>query len=191
VFSGNIPTEPSSPYHDNLPESGFVHQDQDLPPSGGEDYAPGINSVTLLPSTSQLEAVNTVPLYYEDGSIGTLYVEKINKTIKVYEGESLDNLKIGTGHFSATSAWDGNCALAGHNRGGAAYFSFVKDLALGDRVTYSTQYGTRTYEVFSKEQIDEYDNSKLCWSAENILTLITCIADTPELRWAAQLSEVK
>ncbi|MDR0819670.1 MAG: sortase, partial [Oscillospiraceae bacterium] len=169
VFSGNIPTEPSSPYHDNLPESGFVHQDQDLPPNGGEDYVPGINSVTLLPSTSQLSEVNTVPLYYEDGSIGTLYVEKINKTIKVYEGESLDNLKIGAGHFSATSAWDGNCALAGHNRGGAAYFSFVKDLALGDRVTYTTQYGTRTYEVFSKEQISEYDNSKLGWSAENIL----------------------
>jgi hypothetical protein len=43
----------------------------------------------------------------EDGSIGTLYVARTGKTIKVYEGEDLSNLKIGAGHFSSASAWDG------------------------------------------------------------------------------------
>jgi hypothetical protein len=73
VFSGDIPTDATSPYHDNLPQSGFVPVNQDLPKTGGEDYAPGSGSVTtgLLPSTSQTAAQNTAPWYYEDGSIGT------------------------------------------------------------------------------------------------------------------------
>ena len=39
-FSGDIPTNPSSPFHNNLPQSGFVPVNQDLPPIGNE----GVNS---------------------------------------------------------------------------------------------------------------------------------------------------
>jgi sortase A len=189
--SGDIPTDPSSPYHDNLPQSGFVPANQDLPATGGENYAPGSSNAStgLMPSTSQTTALNTAPWFYEDGSIGTLCVERTKKTIKVYEGDDLSNLKIGAGHFASTSAWDGNVALAGHNRGGSAYFSFVKDLQNGDKLTYTTKYGTRTYEVYSKVQINEYDNLPLSWSADNILTLITCVADVPELRYCVQARE--
>jgi sortase A len=197
AFSGDIPTDPSSKYHANYPESGSVPAAQELPKTGGEDYAPGSGTINInydnsgfLPTTSQTAALNTLPWYYEDGSIGTVYVSRTGKTIKVYEGESLSNLKIGAGHFTATSVWDGNVALAGHNRGGSAYFSFVKDLKSGDRLAYTTKYGTRTYEVYSKTQIDEYDNLPLSWSADNILTLITCVADVPELRYCALAREV-
>jgi len=189
VFSGDIPTDPSSPYHNNLPESRFAPANQDLPPVGNEDYAPG--SSGLLPSTSQTASANTMPWYYEDGSIGTLYVARTGKTIKVYEGEDLANLKKGAGHFSSTSVWDGNVALAGHNRGGSAYFSFVKDLQSSDKLTYTTKYGTRTYKVISKTQVDEYDNLPLSWSSENILTLITCVANVPESRYCVVAQEVK
>jgi len=193
IFSGEIPTNPSSPYHSNLPSGGFIPQAQDLPPIGNETYAPGSSDVTVgfLPTTSQATAVNTVPWYYDDGSIGTLYVERTGKTIKVYEGEDLSNLKKGAGHFSNTSAWDGNVALAGHNRGGSAYFSFVKDLNSGDKLTYTTKYGTRTYKVISKTQINEWDNLPLSWSAENILTLITCVADVPEMRYCVIATEIR
>ena len=193
IFSGDIPTGPSSPYHNNLPESGFVHVNQDLPPVGNEDYAPGGSNVSmgLLPSTSQSTALNTVPQYYEDGSIGTLYVARAGKTIKVYEGEALSNLAKGAGHFPSTSAWDGNVALAGHNRGSSPYFSFVKDMQDGDTLTYTTKYGARNYRVTSKTQINEWDNLPLSWSSDNILTLITCVADTPELRYCIIAQEVK
>jgi sortase A len=112
VFSGDIPTDPSSPYHNNLPESGSVPVNQELPPVGNEDYAPGSSNVStgLLPSTSQTAALNTTPWQYEDGTIGSLYVSLTGKTIKVYEGEDLSNLKKGAGHFSSTSVWDGNGA---------------------------------------------------------------------------------
>lgn len=175
---GDIPTAPSSLYHDNIPGN-----------TGGNASIPGQQSI--IGNAHPYVKVNTEPLYYAGGTIGTLYIGKTKKTIKVYEGEQLDNLKKGAGHFSMTSAWDGNAGLCGHNRGANAYFSFVKDLKTGDRVTYTTLYGSRTYEVFSKEQIGEYDYSKLGWSAENILTLVTCIENTPELRWAAQLKEVR
>jgi sortase A len=193
IFSGEIPTGPSSPYHDNLPESGFVPQAQDLPATGGEYHAPGSSNVTVgfLPATSQTGSANTTPWYYEDGTIGTLTVEKLNKTIKVYEGENLDNLKKGAGHFSSTSAWDGNVALAGHNRGGSAHFSFVKDLQSGDTLVYATKYGVRRYKVYSKTQVNELDSSSLSWSSENILTLITCVADVPEMRYCVVAREVK
>ena len=193
VFSGDIPTGPSSLYHNNLPVSGFAAAGQDLPPIGNEDYAPGSSNVSsgLLPHTSETVALNTLPQYYEDGSIATLFVARTGKTIRVYEGEALSNLTKGAGHFSATSSWDGNVALAGHNRGGSAYFSFVKDMQSGDRLTYETKYGSRTYEVISKTEINEWDNLPLAWSAENILTLITCVAGVPELRYCVIASEVK
>jgi sortase A len=193
IFGGDIPTDPSSPYHigaparggSNLPESGPVPVTQELPAMGAADYAPGSGAVTsgLLPPTSQTAALNTAPWYYADSSIGTLYVARTGKTVKVYEGEALSNLAKGAGHFASTSAWDGNVALAGHNRGGSAYFSFVKDLQSGDTLVYTTQYGARTYVVYSKTQIDEWDNLPLSWSADNILTLITCVAGVPENRF--------
>jgi sortase A len=193
VFSGEIPTDASSPYHNNLPESGFTPAAQDLPATGGEGYATGGGTVStgLLPSTSQTQAMNTTPWQYDDGTIGTLYVARTGKTIKVYEGENLDNLRIGAGHFSSTSAWDGNVGLAGHNRGSHAYFSFVKDLESGDRLTYTTKYGTRTYEVYSKTRVNELDSSSLSWSEGNILTLITCVANVPEQRYCVQAKETR
>jgi sortase A len=162
-----------------------------LPASGGEGYAPGIDDVIIgrTSPASQPAAVNTLPLYYGDGSIGTLAIGKIGQTAQVYEGESPGNLKKGLGHFSSTSAWDGNCALAGHNRSG--FFGYLKDAQIGDRLTYATPYGTRTYEVYSKTQIDEWDNSALGYSPVNILTLITCVEGVPDMRWLVQAREAR
>jgi sortase A len=191
IFSGEIPTNPSSPYHDNARVGGFVPQAQDLPAGGGEHYAPGNSNMAagFLPATSQTGAANTLPWYYDDNSIGTLTLHKVGKTAKVYEGESLDNLKIGLGHFSSTSAWDGNVGIAGHNRTG--FFGYLKDAAVGDTITYATKYGARTYKVFSKTQISEMDSSALSWSAENMLTLITCVENVSEMRWRVVAKEVK
>ena len=200
IFSGDIPTDPSSLYHNNTPigaGSGYSGGGVSNGSGSGASYT-GTNGATYLtpPPTPGFETstsitpANTEPKYYPDGSIGTIYVDRTGKTIKVYEGEQLDNLKKGAGHFAATSTWNGNVGLCGHNRGNWPYFSFVKDLKTGDKITYTTLYGTRTYEVYSKEQISEYDYSKLGWTADNVLTLITCIANSPELSWAANCREV-
>ena len=199
--SGNIPTDPSSLYHDNTPGNmsnnhieitdTVTYNYPDSVSSGGISYTFELPPAPNNDLSTSIIALNTEPLYYSDGSIGTIYVERTGKTIKVYEGEQLDNLKMGAGHFATTSTWDGNVAMCGHNRGEWPYFGFFKDLQIGDKIVYTTQYGTRTYEVFSKEQINEYDYSKLGWSAQNLLTLITCVQGISELRWAAILREAR
>jgi len=186
IFSGNIPTDQASRFHDNLRTSGPVF----LP--GGDLTNPYVSVPTgLLPHTSQLAELHTAPRFYADGSIGTIFVERTGRTIRVYHGETEENMRRGAGHFTMTSAWDGNVVLAGHNRGTFGFFDFVRDLQMGDRITYTTLFGVRTYEVFSLERVNEYDHSMLGWSAENILTLITCVENTPSLRRVAQLREVR
>jgi sortase A len=184
--SGDIPTDPSSLYHDNTPSgAGSVTGGGSVGAGAEVAFAPGNGSAgVFLPPTSVTAgaAANTEPKYYADGSIGTLYIQKLNKTVRVFEGESPENMKKGIGHFESTSAWDGNCVFAGHNRGASAYFSFVKDLAIGDKITYTTLYGTRDYEVCLSEKISETDYSALAWSSQNIISLITCAADEPAYR---------
>ena len=195
VFSGDIPTDATSLYHDNLRQSGFGE--------GGAWFESGsysdawnadvfITDGVLPPSSSaSTSVIQTEPWYYSDGTIGSLYIHRNKKTLKVYEGESLENMQKGIGHFEMTSAWNGNCGLAGHNRGAAAYFAFVKDMQIGDKITYTTKYGERIYEVYRKVKIAETDYSGLGWSAENILSLITCVEGEPSLRWLVQAREVK
>jgi hypothetical protein len=67
VFSGDIPTDLSSPYHDNSPSAG-------APNIVALPETPDANG--FLPSTSTMlnATLNTAPLYYKDGSIGKLYV---------------------------------------------------------------------------------------------------------------------
>jgi sortase A len=212
--SGDIPTDTSSPYHDNLPGGVSVSSGGSFTDSyyGGNGTGGSMGSVGnsanlsvssavsvnqpdgLLAPTSTFSGAasgySTEPKYNSDGTIGTLYIESLDKTLKVYEGESLENMKSGIGHFSETSAWDGNCVFAGHNRGAAAYFSFVKDLDIGDEITYTTPYGTRTYEVYNKAKISETDYSGLAWSTENIIGLITCVENERALRWLVQAREI-
>jgi sortase A len=202
VFSGDIPTEPTSLYHDNTPPfagyTGNPSATLDTPFASGVSDTGVSNTATsgidgavyggMLPSTSTYEtpAYNTAPQYYDNGSIGTLYIPSADKTITVYEGESLENMKKGIGHFESTSCWDGNVAFAGHNRGAAAYFGFVKKLEAGDTITYTTKYGERTYTVYNKVKITETDYSGLAWSDENIVSLITCVENEPAYRWLVQ-----
>ena len=48
--------------------------------------------------------------------IGTLEIPKINVNAKIKEGVDLDTLKTDIGHFPNSSIWNGNIALASHNR---------------------------------------------------------------------------
>ena len=147
----------------------------------------------MLPPTTvySADSTNTLPLYYDDGSIGTLSIPKLKLTVKVYEGETLENMKNGLGHFEFTSAWDGNVGIAGHNRGVPSAIGAMKDLANGEKVIYTTKYGTRTYEIFDKQQIPDTDYSVLGWSETNILTVVTCVEGVPNLRRAIICREVR
>jgi sortase A len=195
VFSGDIPTDPSSLYHDNSkPHSGVsdssVYAEAEIGGSISPDNAADYGGLLPPTSTYSVDILSTQPLYYDDGSIGTLTIPALNLTVKVFEGETLENMKNGIGHFEFTSAWNGNICMAGHNRGVPAAIGGVKNLTNGDTVVYETKYGTRTYEVYNKQQISDTDYSVLGWSDENILTIITCVEGISNLRLAVQCKEV-
>lgn len=124
---------------------------------------------------STTEKRETEALEYSDGSIGSLRINSIDLSVKVYEGDSTSSMKKGLGHFSYTSAWDGNVGLCGHNGGSSGYFENLKNVEKGDKIKYTTKYGTRTYKVVTIKRIDDDDFSDLDDTTDNILTLITCV----------------
>ena len=162
------------------------------PAESADIGAPPTMDVSYSAYDSQSSNKFTMPdgLFYTDGSMGTLSIPKLNLSVKVYEEESLENMKRGIGHFKSTSCWDGNAAFAGHNRGNSDYFGKIHTLSVGDKIVYTTKLGTRTYEVYSVKNIHETDVSVLQRSSDNIVTLITCVNDRPELRVCVQARQV-
>ena len=92
----------------------------------------------------------------------------------------------GAGHFTNTSIWDGNVAIAGHNRGVNNHFGKIHTLNVGDTIKLMTKLGERSYEVYSVAKIGADDTSVLNDSAENIITLVTCVMNQPDYRWCVQ-----
>lgn len=121
-----------------------------------------------------------------------IFISKINLDAPILEGTTQEILRRGVGHFSTTSKWDGNVALAAHNRGYKYnFFQEIKRLEVGDIIEYQTEQGKRTYQVSRKNEIEETDLSCLENTKENKLTLITCIENMPEYRLCVQAIEIK
>ena len=67
----------------------------------------------------------------------------------------------------------------------------IKNLKDGDTITYTTVYGTRTYEVVTVETIASSDWSYLQATSDNRITITTCLANQPSTRGCGQAVEVK
>ncbi len=132
----------------------------------------------------------TRDLYYSGGHLATLKIPAIDLSVRVYQGTDSKTLARGVGHFEETSIWEGNVALAAHNRGANDYFGEIHTLDIGDRVTLTTKLGTQTYKVVSVEKISETDRSGLALSTEDRLTLYTCVRNQSAYRWCVQAVEV-
>ena len=128
---------------------------------------------------------------YKDGHIDTIKIPSLKIDMKLWEGETNTSMKKGLGHYSSTSAWDGNVGACGHNRGTKYAIGSIKNLKLGDTITYTTMYGTRTYSVTLVKTISNSDWSYLQATSDNRLTLTTCLADHPESRVVVQAVEVR
>ncbi|MCL1999732.1 MAG: sortase [Turicibacter sp.] len=107
--------------------------------------------------------------------IGTLKVERMGVTVRIFEGENLANMDKGAGRFGFSGFNFGNTVLAGHNRGSAGYFGFVRNLNIGDIITLELGGNSRTYAVSHEIFIEETDFSPLMDFGDNRLTLVTCL----------------
>ena len=128
----------------------------------------------------------TSGLYYSNGSLGTLKIPSIGLTVGVYEGTGSAPLLKGAGHFEGTSIWNGNVAIAGHNRGVRNDFGKIHTLKTGDTITLTTVLGTRTYAVTSVSKVSVNDTSGLSASTDNQITLYTCVENQPAYRWCVR-----
>ena len=158
----------------------------------GSVFVPGSSSVTVTNpgGTSGGYTAVTDDLYYSNGSLGTLKIPAIGLSVKIVQGTDSAALKKGAGHFEDTSIWDGNVALAAHNRGVNNHFGQIHTLELGDTITLTTRLGTRTYEVTSVSKVSETDRSALAASTTNMITLYTCVRDQRDQRWCVQGVEI-
>jgi len=163
----------------------------------GTDESSGV----FLPATSVSGPTATVPqkpaytsvegMERKDGSIGTVTIPSLDINMKVWEGETNASMKKGMGHYSSTSAWDGNVGVCGHNRGAKYVIGDIKNLEKGDTITYTTIYGTRTYEVTTVRKISNTDWSYLQSTSDNRITITTCVAGDSSQRWMVQAVEKK
>ncbi len=155
--------------------------------------APDSNfSYTTQPTQSQTTSFTevTAGLYYSGGYLGTLKIPAIGLSVKVYEGTDSKTLAKGAGHFPETSIWDGNCCIAGHNRGVNHHFGKIHTLEPGDIITFSTKLGTRTYSVTSVEKVSETDTSGTAAASGNQITLFTCVQNQSAYRWCVTAREI-
>ena len=146
------------------------------------DY-PLVYQKTAFTSTSGMER--------KDGSIGTVSIPSLKIELKVWNGETNESMAKGLGHYNSTSGWEGNVGVCGHNRGAKYVIGSIKDLNLGDRITYTTVYGTRTYAVSYVGTISNNDWNYLQATSDNRITLTTCLANQPSYRVVVQATEVR
>lgn len=132
----------------------------------------------------------TSDLYYTGGYLGTISIPTIKLSVKVYQGTDKATLAKGAGHFASTSIWNGNIAVAAHNRGVNNHFGKIHTLSVGDEITFKTKLGTRNYEVYSVAKIANDDLTVLDDTADNIITLVTCVMNQPSYRWCVQAKEI-
>lgn len=125
----------------------------------------------------------------EEDCLGVLAIPAIELEMSIYEAEDeMEAMLRGGAHYKDTSAWDGNVGISGHNSGvpEAVSFGRLHELNLGDIITYRTALGERRYKVETILEIDDGDWNWLGRTADNRMTLTTCITGKPDKRLMVQ-----
>ena len=105
----------------------------------------------------------------------TIEIPSVNINLPIYQGDELNILKYGIGHFSGSlfPGEGGTIILAGHNTKGFLYH--LPDVKPNDKITIKATYGTFTYEVDSTRIIDHSDNDAFpFYKDQEVLMIYTC-----------------
>lgn len=149
------------------------------------------NRVFELDYKDKIPIVTNEELEVNENVIGILEIKTLGLIAPIQEGTSDDILKVAVGHFSESSFWKGNVALASHNRSQYVhYFEKIDKLQIGDEIIYKTKLGTRVYAVYESNIIDETDWTVIENTSENIITLITCVKNNPKARLCVRAKEI-
>lgn len=166
--------------------SGGIYAD-----SIGSGFPVEWTGLPTIPTATATAFTSVDSVMRSNGSVGTLVIPKLGIRFNAYEGTGSTPMSKGVGHFPGTSAWQGNIGLCGHNRGARHNIGSIKNLKIGDAIQYETTLGTRAYAVSYVGTIDWTDWSYLEATADNRITLITCLANQPTKRVVVQAVEVR
>nr|WP_326184414.1 class D sortase [uncultured Oscillibacter sp.] len=157
---------------------------------GGTPGISGTAGGVILPGSVQFTTLSDISLL-SNGAIGRISIPALGiKNYYVWEDTTSSSMSKGVGHFTSTSVWNGNVGIAGHNRGAKYIIGSIKNLETGDKITYTTSQGTRTYAVETVSKIRNDDWSYLETTSDNRITLVTCVAGDSSHRWCVQAVEV-
>ncbi len=119
---------------------------------------------------------NKLKNYPEYGTkYATIEIEKINASLPVYFGDTLEVLKKGVGHSSGSyfPGEGGSIVYMGHNSKNT--FRRFSELQIGNEIKVTTTYGEYTYKIYDMKLIKETDLDKLPIQDEKeILMVYTC-----------------
>ena len=124
-------------------------------------------------------------------NIWRIEIPKIGLIAPIKAGTTQEILAEAVGHFNESQKWNGNVALAGHNRGyNCNFFQNIKKLKKGDKIIYYTENGKREYSVEMNEIIYQTDWRYIEDTIDNRITLITCVENMYEYRRCIQAKEI-
>lgn len=115
-----------------------------------------------------------------DETFGVITIPKLDLEMPLYLGATDENMAKGAAVLSETSIPIGgentNAVIAGHRGwGGAAYFRYVPDLAVGDEVLITNIWETLRYQVVGTKIIDPHEIEHiLIQPGRDMITLLTC-----------------
>lgn len=141
---------------------------------------------------SEDSEINNMKEYLSEikNSMWRIEIPKIGVVAPIQSGTSQEVLAKAVGHFEQTTKWNGNVALAGHNRGYQCnFFENIKKLNEGDKIVYYSQYGKKEYRVVLNKIIKQTDWSYVQGTKDNRITLITCVENMHEYRRCVQAVE--
>ena len=114
--------------------------------------------------------------YPASGEIwANIIIPDIDVEAPVYQGDSLDIIKYGVGHYPGSyfPGEGSSILLAAHNS--RENFMYLPKLKIGSKVIMDTIYGKYTYEVYDTKIIKDSDEDSLpIQKTEEILMMYTC-----------------
>lgn len=117
--------------------------------------------------------LSTYPLW---GKVwATLKVPTIELEQNIYQGDTLDLLLYGVGHYSGSyfPGEGGTILFSGHNNG--KYLRKIEYLKPGEKIIVDAEYGTYTYEMVESKilKIEELENLEIKQDEEQLI-IYTC-----------------
>ena len=115
-----------------------------------------------------------------DEKFGVISIPKLDLEMPLFLGANDMTMADGAAVLSETSIPIGgsntNAVIAGHRGyGGASYFRYIPDLAVGDTVIITNLWETLTYKVVEEKIIDPHEVEEiLIQSDRDMITLLTC-----------------